>query len=91
MKKTITEKIMNVWKDCSVGVAILAIIGIIISTLILGFGLISLEAWIVMLLWNWIAVDLFSAPVLSFWSAFGLCWFCYLLFKNKTTINKKSK
>jgi hypothetical protein len=44
-----------------------------------------------MLLWNWIAVDLFGAPVLGFWMAFGLRWLCSLLFKSKVTVNKKSE
>lgn len=43
---------------------------------------------LVMWLWNWIAVDLFSAPVIGFWQAFGLQWLCRLLFGH-TTVNSK--
>lgn len=30
------------------------------------------EAFAIMLLWNWLAVSLFSAPAISFWVAFGI-------------------
>ena len=91
MLKDVIEKIANVWDEYSVGVAILATVGIIIAALAWDFGIMCLKAWIVMLLWNWVAVSLFSAPVLGFWLAFGLSWLCSLLFKNTVTVNKKSK
>lgn len=91
MKEKVIEKIVNAWEEYSVGMAILAIIGIVIGAVALGFGLMCLKAWLVMLLWNWIAVSLFGAPVLGFWMAFGLSWLCSLLFKSKTTVNKKSE
>lgn len=48
----------------------------IILTLALAFGLVCLEAWIGMLLFNWVA-DLFGWTfILTFWQAFG---FCFLL------------
>lgn len=91
MKETVIEKIVDVWDDYSVGVAILATVGIVIGAIALTFGVMCLQAWLVMLLWNWIAVGLFGAPVLSFWVAFGLRWLCSLLFKSKLTVNKKSE
>ena len=91
MKETVVEKIVDVWDDYSVGVAILATVGIVIGAIALTFGVMCLQAWLVMLLWNWIAVGLFGAPVLSFWVAFGLRWLCSLLFKSKLTVNKESK
>ena len=91
MVKSIGKKIMNAWGEYSVGVAIFAIIGIIIGALALWFGAICLQAWLVMLLWNWVAVELFGAPVLSFWVAFGLRWLCSLLFNSIVNINKKSE
>ena len=91
MRKTVVEKIVDAWEEHSVGVAILAIIGIVIGAIAWGFGVMCLQAWLVMLLWNWIAVDLFGAPVLGFWMAFGLSWLCSLLFKSKVTVNKKSE
>ena len=91
MKETVFEKIVDAWEEYSVGVAILAIIGIVIGAIAWTFGIMCLQAWLVMLLWNWIAVDLFGAPVLGFWVAFGLRWLCSLLFKSKVTVNKKSE
>ena len=45
----------------------------IILTLALSFGLVCLEAWIGMLLFNWV-VGLFGcAFTLTFWQAFGIC------------------
>lgn len=91
MKETATKKIKDVWEDYSVGVALLLTIGIFIGAIAWCFGVMCLQAWLVMLLWNWIAVGLFGAPVLGFWVAFGLNWLCYLLFKSKVTVNKKSE
>ena len=91
MRETVVEKIVDAWEEYSVGVAILAIIGIVICAIAWCFGVMCLQAWIVMLLWNWIAVDLFGAPALGFWMAFGLRWLCSLLFKSKVTVNKKSE
>lgn len=91
MKEIVIEKIANAWENYSVGVAILAIIGIVIGAIAWIFGIMCLQTWLVMLLWNWVAVDLFGAPALSFWVAFGLRWLCSLLFKSKVTVNKKSE
>ena len=91
MRETVVEKIVDAWEDYSVGVAILAIIGIVIGAIAWCFGVMCLQAWLVMLLWNWVAVNLFGAPVLSFWMAFGLRWLCSLLFKSKVTVSKKSE
>jgi hypothetical protein len=91
MKETVIEKIVNAWEDYPVGIAILAIIGIVIGAFAWCFGIMCLKAWFVMLLWNWIAVGLFGAPVLTFWVAFGLRLLCSLLFKSNVTVNKKSE
>jgi hypothetical protein len=72
-------------------VALLITIGIVIGVVAVYFGVMCLNAWLVMLLWNWVAVGLFGAPVLGFWLAFGLSCLCSLLFKSKVTINKKSE
>ena len=85
------KRLLTLGENYSMGVAILAIIGIVISAIAWIFGIMCLQSWLVMLPWNWIAVDLFGAPVLSFWVAFGLHWLCSLLFKSKVTVNKKSE
>ena len=91
MNKTIVKKIMDIWEDYPTGLAVLAIIAVVIFAIAWTFGLMCLQSWIVMLLWNWVAVGLFGAPALSFWVAFGLRWLCSLLFKSKLTVNKESK
>ena len=30
------------------------------------------ETLVIMFLWNWLAVSIFSAPAISFWVAFGI-------------------
>lgn len=91
MVKTVIEKIVDAWEEYSTGVAIFAIIGIIIGTIAVYFGAMCLRAWFVMLLWNWVMVGLFGTPALGFWMAFGLCWLCSLLFKTKVTVNEDSE
>jgi hypothetical protein len=91
MKERVVEKIVDAWEEHSVGIAILAITGIVIGAFAWCFAMMCLQAWLVMILWNWIAVGLFGAPVLGFWMAFGLRWLCSLLFKSKVTVNKKSE
>jgi hypothetical protein len=69
------------WEDDSeigCGLVILIIIGVI--------GLIFLGPAITMWLWNWIAVSLFNAPVIGYWTAFGLQWLCHILFGHTVTI-----
>lgn len=88
MKKYISE----IWDEHSVVVAILLTVLLVISYLAGFFGVMCLQSWLIMLLWNWVAVDLFGAPTLTFWLAFGLRWLCRLLFKSsKTNIDKKSE
>lgn len=91
MNKTIVKKLMAIWEDYPTGLAILAIIAVVIFAITWTFGLMCLQSWIMMLLWNWVAVGLFGAPALSFWVAFGLRWLCSLLFKSKLTVNKESE
>lgn len=87
MKETIIEMVTRIKEEYSIGVVIIAII----IAFAWCFGVICLKGWLVMLLWNWIAVGLFGAPTISFWVAFGLYWLCSLLFKGVTTVNKKSE
>ena len=43
---------------------------IIVILVVLSF----LEAWIVQLLWNWLApIFWIAAPILTYWQAFGVC------------------
>lgn len=85
------ESFGKIWEEYSTGKAIVLSICAVVGGLAAYFGIMCLQSWLVMLLWNWVAVDLFGAPALSFWTAFGLRWLCSLLFKSKTTVNKKSE
>lgn len=33
-----------------------------------------------MILWNWVVVDLFAGPAVTYWQMFALNWLCNLLF-----------
>ena len=57
---------------------------IIAIILIIGFafGVICLQAWIAMLLWNWVLVDYLAImPRMEFWPMWGLVELCSILFK----------
>ena len=53
-------------------IAPLAIVGILIFA--------SIGGLIVMLLWNWLAPELFGLRQITFWQAFGLLVLCRILF-----------
>lgn len=89
--KEMKECFGKIWEKYSTGMAIVLTICAVVLGLAGCFGIMCFQSWLVMLLWNWVAVDLFGAPILSFWTAFGLRWLCSLLFKSKTTVNKKSE
>jgi membrane-bound metal-dependent hydrolase YbcI (DUF457 family) len=58
-----------------------------IFLIVLGvIALLFLGPAITMWLWNWIAVSLFNAPVIGYWTAFGLQWLCHILFGRTVTI-----
>ena len=82
--------IMQVWDNYEGFFAVLAVIAFIIGFVGVAFGLWCLQAWLVMLLWNWVVVSLFGAPVLTFWLSFGLVWLFHLLTKGlvKITVGK---
>ena len=85
------ERIVKICEEHSGAEAIILTICVVAGCLVGYFGVMCLQSWLVMLLWNWVAAGLFGAPALSFWVAFGLRWLCSLLFKSKTTINKNTE
>ena len=89
--KSLANKISEIWNNNSTGEAIFIIVTGTVVAVAIEFGRRCLQAWLVMLLWNWVAVGLFGAPVLSFWIAFGLRWLCGLLFKSKSNNNEEEK
>ena len=82
------KRIVEIWDENSVIGAIILTVCLVAGCLVGYFGILCLQAWLVMLLWNWVAVGLFGAPVLGFWLAFGLRLLCSLLFRSKTIVNK---
>lgn len=84
------KNLINLYENYHWVVATAILILALAAGLGLVFGVMCLQAWLVMLLWNWVAVSLFGAPIVKFWTAFGLTWLCGLLFKSNI-ITKKSK
>lgn len=62
---------------------------IIVLAILLAIILTFINPAILMWLWNWIAVDLFSAPIITYWQAFGLSWLCGILFRKTVTVKTK--
>ena len=63
------------------------ILFIILLAVIFGFS--CLNAWIAMLLWNWVMPIIWvGAPVMTFWPMWGLVELCSILFKAKIDLNK---
>ena len=56
---------------------------------IIAVAAIALSSAITMWLWNWIAVGLFSLPIVGFWEAFGIMMLCSFLFKGGVSIRSK--
>lgn len=85
------EKITDFCEEHSGGIGCLVVLLVVILIIGFTFGLLCLEGWIVMLLWNAVICALWtSAPHLSFWLAVGLVLLCNILFKTvHTCIHKK--
>ena len=73
------QKLGNTFYECGGGfLGCLVVIICLILGLGICFGVFCLEGWILMLLWNWLAVELFGAPVLGYWVCVGIMfavWF----------------
>lgn len=85
------NKVVNLYEDCGCLLGTLALLIIIALALAIAFGVFCFEGWIFMLLWNWLAVELFGANILGYWVCvgivFGLTFIGNLLFhRNKTKI-----
>lgn len=87
MLNGVFDKIYGFWEDYPIGMALLLTITVVIGGIGLAFGIMCLKAWLIMMLWNWVAVQVFNFPVISFWLAFGIGWLISVLFKNVIQIN----
>ena len=61
----------------------------ILLAAVLIIALAFLNPVIVMWLWNWIAVELFTLPAIGYWQAFGLHWLCGILFRSRINVRHK--
>lgn len=87
--KKYVNSINDIYMTHSLFVSILMIIFATLLGLGIVFGFLCLRAWILMLLWNWVAVSLFNAPVLNIWLALGLSLLCSMLFKSSSNKDEK--
>ena len=62
-----------------------------VLAIILLIALMFISPWIEMMLWNWVMVDLFAMPTVTFWQMFGLNWLCGLLFRRNSSNISTSK
>lgn len=83
--KKYANAVHDIYMTHSLFISILMIIATTLLALGIVFGCLFLRAWIIMLLWNWIAVGLFNAPVLNIWLALGLSLLCNMLFKSSSS------
>ena len=68
------QRVKKIYRVCGEGLlAILMVIGCIALALAIAFGIYCLGGWILMLLWNWLAVSLFGAKALGYWICVGIC------------------
>lgn len=58
-------------------------------TTLIAIAVVALLTVIVMWLWNWIAVGLFSLPIVGFWEAFGIWLLSGILFKGCARVKTK--
>ena len=67
------QRAKKVYRVCGEGLlGVLVVIGCIALAFGIAFGIYCLEGWILMLLWNWLAVSLFGAKVLGYWVCVGI-------------------
>ena len=74
--------------DQSVALGCFVAILVVVLAIGIAFGVLCLQGWILMLLWNAILVPLFGFGALKFWWAVGIILISNLLFKGATTITK---
>ena len=62
--------------------------GKFIGMSILILAIVFLTPWIVQITWGMIAVNMFGAPVMSYWAAFFGTWAMHILFRQMSYKNK---
>ena len=69
------SKVKELYQVCGCFLATLIILLLVVLAVGLIVGTFCLEGWVFMLLWNWVAVELFNAPVLGYWLCVGIVIF----------------
>ena len=69
------SKVKELYQMCGCFLATLIIVLLVVLAVGLIFGTLCLEGWVFMLLWNWVAVELFNAPILGYWLCVGIVTF----------------
>lgn len=75
-----------------IGVVMVGLVALVVGLLIVG-AISLLSGFIFMLLWNFVPVDVFSAPELSFWQAWGAMYLVNVIggaFKSHVNMGAKS-
>ena len=65
------SKVKKLYQSCGWFLATIIILLLVVLMAGLIFGTFCLEGWLFMLLWNWVAVELFNASILGYWLCVG--------------------
>ena len=69
-----------------------ALIIILVMALALVFGIMCFEAWIAMLIWNYVVVVLFTTlPIIGFWQMFLILMFINIVLGGLKTVAIRTK
>lgn len=69
------NKVKKLYQACGWFLATIIILLLVALMAGLIIGTFCLEGWVFMLLWNWVAVELFNTPILSYWVCVGVVIF----------------
>lgn len=64
------ERLVGLYDNYGCGMFLLGIL----LVLAIFFGMYCLEGWLLMVVWNFVAVGYWSAPVLGYWAWVGIAW-----------------
>lgn len=81
----------KLFEEHTVGVAVVIIVGTILLSLALAFGVACLWGWVFMMVWNNLLPLLWAeAPTVSFWLATGIVFVVRLLLKPVINVSNKN-
>ena len=81
------ESIEGLYDTCGCVVATIIIILALAVVLGIVFGVYCFEGWLLMLVWNAVANEMFGLPMIGYWASVGVVWVLNLIagaFKIKT-------